>query len=111
MERTLDLTFTPEARERALSFLSSITDYPPTLCLMKAVSLDEPEGWWTYGVYAPSNIEVVEPALRERGHALLYRADGLLVAIPQYQFVPELVGKTIGLGDGRLLVLQRAPRA
>ena len=40
---------------------------------MKAVDLDEPEVWWTYGAYVPSNVESVGPALKERGHTLLYR--------------------------------------
>ena len=103
----LDLKLTPEARDRFLDFLSGITEYPPTLCLMKGVRFEEPEDYWTYGAYAPQNIEGVTPMLKEHGHPLLYLVDGMVIAIPQPQFVSELVGKTLALGDGRLLVLSR----
>jgi hypothetical protein len=103
----LDLKFAPEARARILAFLSLITEYPPTLCLMKAVRPDDIDMSWTYGAYGPSNIEAVEPVLKEHGHRLLYSADGLIVAIPQPQFVPELSGKTLALGTDCLLVIDR----
>jgi len=104
----IDLKFTPEARSRIESFLNSITEYPPTLTLMKSSSSGNPTERWVYGAYGPENIASVEPWLRERGHPLLYSVDGLIAAIPQFQYVHELEGKTLGLGVGGLALLERS---
>ena len=103
----LDLRFTPEAKARALRFLASITDYAPTLTLMKSRTNQETEERWGYGAYAPRNIEVVAPELEQRGHSLLYSFDGLTVAIPQFHLIPELIGKTLALGERGLVVQER----
>ena len=103
----LDLKFTPEAKARVLRFLGSITDYPPTLTLMKGRTLPDPEERWGYGAYAPTNIEFVAPGLEQLGHPLLYSFDDLTVAIPQFQFISELVGKTLALGERGLVVRER----
>ena len=105
----LDVTFTAQAKARITAFLSSITGYEPTLCLMKAYAPDEPKDRWTYGSYGPDNLKSVGPALERLGHPLLYLADDLVVAIPQFNFVPELVGKTLALTVGGLEVLEREP--
>ena len=107
--RTLDVKFTPEARARILQFLASIRDYEPTLTLMKGGTGSDPELRWSYGAYAPKNLEVLGLEFQRLGHPLLYSVDSLRVAIPQYQFVPELEGKTLGLGKGGLTVHIREP--
>lgn len=103
----LDLKFEPEAKARVLRFLASITDYPPTLTLMKGRTLPDPEERWGYGAYAPKNIEFVAPELEQRGHPLLYSFDDLTVAIPQFHLIPELVGKTLALGERGLVLKER----
>jgi hypothetical protein len=107
--RTLDVKFTPEARARVVQFLASISDYEPTLTLKKGWTDTDPELRWSYGAYAPANLEALGPEFDRLGYPLLYLVDGLLVAIPQYQFVSEIEGKTLGLGKGGLTVLTREP--
>lgn len=108
--RTLDVKFTPEARARIVQFLASIRDYEPTLALMKGWTDSDPELRWRYGAWAPAHVERLGPAFEGQGHPLLYSVDGFVVAIPQYQFIPELEGKTLGLGNGEeLTVLVREP--
>lgn len=104
----LDLKFTPEAKARVLSFLESITEYPPTLALMKGHTNGESEDRWGYGAYAPKNLEVIGPELERLGHPLLYSVDSLTVAIPQFHLIPELVGKTLGVGINGLVLQERA---
>src|SRR5207248_3345914 len=104
----LDLTFTPEAKAEVVAFLARIRDFPPTLSLMNARASGDSEDRWTYGAYAPRNLEVVGTELEAIGHPLLYSFDGLTVAIPQFDLIPELTGKTLGLG-ARGLILQERP--
>jgi hypothetical protein len=103
----IDLTFTEEARSRITAFLGSITEYSPTLTLMKGTTNDDSTQRWTYGAYGPENIKTVEALLLERGKPLLYSVDGMVAAIPQFEFVHELEGKTMGLGVRGLVVLER----
>jgi hypothetical protein len=109
MARALDVKFTPEARATILRFLGSIRDYEPTLTLMKGGTGSDSELRWSYGAYAPKNLEVLAPEFERLGHPLLYSVDGLLVAIPQTQFVSELDSKTLGLDEHGLMVLVREP--
>ncbi|HEY7242141.1 MAG TPA: hypothetical protein VH600_23435, partial [Burkholderiales bacterium] len=96
----IELSFTKAARAKADAFLASITDYSPILCIMKGHNPPEPALAWTLGAYGPKNIESLAPEYQRLGRPLLYLADGMTVAIPQYQFVNELVGKTFAL-DGK----------
>src|SRR5262249_14693879 len=105
----LDVTVTSEARDRILAFLHSITEYTPTLSLLKRRTNDESEERWGYGAYAPKNIEVLAPELERRGHALLYSFDSLVAAIPQFHLLPEITGQTIGMGRRGLVILPREP--
>lgn len=103
----LDLTFSPEAKARVRAFLDSITDYQATLCLTKGWTDKDPEMRWSYGAYGPDNIAHVAPELESHGHALLYAVEELAVAIPQFQYLSELEGKTLDLGRKGLVVLDR----
>ncbi len=103
----LDLTFSPQAKARVCAFLDGITDYQPTLCLTKGWTDNDPEMRWTYGAYGPDNIAHVAPELESRGHALLCSVEDLTVAIPQFQFLSELIGKVLDLGRKGLVVLDR----
>ena len=103
----LDLQLTPEAKAWALRFLSSITDYPPTLTLMKSRANGNPEERWGFGAYGPRNIEVIGPELERLGHALLYSFEGLTVAIPQFHLLSELRGKLLVLVERRLVLKER----
>lgn len=87
-----------------VAFLSHVTEYEPTLCLMK-----QTDGRWSYGAYAPMNIEVVGSELARHGYPLLYLVDDLVIAIPQPQILPELSGKLLALRGKELVVVDRAP--
>src|SRR2546423_9311170 len=104
MAAKLKVTITPEARNRALTLLANTDVHNPTLCLMKGRSLGESEDRWGWGIYGPDNIKFLKPNLALRGHTLLYEVDGLMVAIPQSNFVRELDGKTLGVGERGLVV-------
>jgi hypothetical protein len=99
----LDLRVAPEVRARFVAFRGLNVGYEPTLCLMKTV-----EGKWTQGIYGPANIEQAELDLDRVGRPLLYEVDGLVVAIPQFQFLPELSGKMLTFVGNELMVVSRA---
>lgn len=99
---TFDLKFTSELRFRIETFLGSITEYEPTLVLMKDTSER-----WSFAAYGPQNIEFVGPELERIGERLLFIADGMLVAIPQFQFLDELAGKTLASGENGLKIMSR----
>ena len=50
----------------------------------------EGENFWNYGAYAPENLNSVEPELKKLGHKLLYKINGMTVAIPQFDQIQEL---------------------
>jgi hypothetical protein len=101
---SIALAFSPQARAKIDAFLARITEYPPTLCIMKGRTLPETDDKWTYGAYGPDNLKALAPDYERLGKPLLYAVDGLSVAIPQYQLVHELEGKVLELGDGCLIV-------
>ena len=103
----IDVIFTAEARDRIDAFLARITEYPPTLTLMKGRATGDTEERWRYAAYGPENIKHVEPALRELGKPLLYAIDGYIAAIPQFQLILEREGKCLGVGERGLVVLER----
>ena len=116
--RTLDVKFTPQARAKILQFLAGIRDYEATLTLMKGgleiigpngERVSDSEHRWTFAAYGPENLEGLRPMYNEVGQPLLYEVDGLVAAIPQYHLVAELEGKTIGLGERGLTVIDREP--
>jgi hypothetical protein len=104
----LDLQLSIELVQRVTRFLHSIKEFPATLCLLKGKALGEDTApRWTYGSYGPDNISAVEPELAQLGHPLLYKVGDLIVAIPQYQLVSELEGKTLALVGGQVALLPR----
>ena len=103
----LDLTFSPEAKAWIRTFLAGITEYQPTLTLMKGWTDDEHELRWTCGAYAPDNIAHVAPEVERCGYALLYEVEDLTVAIPQFQYLPLLKGKMFDLRQRELVLVNR----
>ena len=90
-----------------LTFLGGITDYRATLTLMKGRVTGDTEERWRYAAYAPENVKAVTAMVAEHGKPLLYSFDGFIAAIPQFQLIDELAGKTLGLGERSLVVLPR----
>jgi hypothetical protein len=108
---TIELSFTPAARSKAEAFLASITDYVPILCIMKIHEPPEPALAWGIGAYGPKNITTLAPEYERLGKPLLHVADGLTVAIPQYQFLDELIGKVFALDNRGRFVLREQDAA
>jgi hypothetical protein len=106
MKGAIDLRFTAELRSRIEAFLREDRSFPPTLVLLKGREEPGTVDEWMYNAYGPDNISGLEPRMIELGKPLLYDCDGLTVAIPQFQFIHELEGRTLGAaGRNRLVVL------
>lgn len=103
----LDLTFTDELRAECVAFLKRITEYSPTLVLLKGTSTGDPVERWSYGAYAPSNLETRSPVYEEHGTALLYEVSGLTVAIPQTHLLQALEGKILARDSKGLELRER----
>ena len=106
MRGTVNVKFTAEAKGHIDAFLATITDYPPTLALMKGRASGDTVERWRYSAYAPENIKRVEPELLQLGKPLLYAVDGYVAAIPQFQLIHELEGRSLGIGERGLVVLE-----
>jgi hypothetical protein len=94
----LDVLITVELKAAMLRFIDSITEFKPTICLMKGHWSGGTEASWYFGAYAPENIEAVGSELAHQGHPLLYCIGDMTVAIPQFDLVPELNGKSLSVG-------------
>lgn len=66
----------------------------------------DPEERWTYGTYEPENIRAVEPALLSVGHCLLYELDGMIVAIPQFDKLDEIIDKEMVLNEEKRIIFE-----
>jgi len=53
------------------------------------------DGKWSIGAYYQENIDGLRPLYQEKGWPLLYACDGLTLAIPQYQVLSTLRGRTL----------------
>ncbi len=103
----LDLTLTLEVKAHFGAFLEGITDFTPTLTLLKARRGGDTEDRWLYAAYSPEQIMVLTPELEAQEHALLYSFDGMVAAIPQFNLLPELSGNKLALGPRGLAVVPR----
>ena len=107
MTPQLDLTLTAELRAECVAFLSRITEYSPTLVLVKATRLGDPVARWSYAAYGPDNLDALVPDYERLGIPLLHRVSDLTVAIPQSSLLAELEGKTLARGSTGLEVRER----
>ena len=100
-----------EARLALLDFLENSGSREAVVCLIKGRSSDnkgclDPEERWTYGTYEPENIRAVEPALSSMGQCLLYEFDGMIVAIPQFDKLDEIINKEMVLDKKKGVVFE-----
>ena len=98
MTPILDLTLTAELRAECVAFLKRITEYDPTLVLLKSTRVGDSAPRWSYAAYGPDNLSALIPEYERRGIPLLHRVSDLTVAIPQADLVRELNGKTLARG-------------
>ena len=107
MTPPLDLTFSAELMTECIAFLSRITEYQATLVLLKGTTGDDPIERWSYGVYAPENLDDLIARYERLGVPLLHQVSGITVAIPQSNLLAELQGKTLVRGIDGLEVQER----
>jgi hypothetical protein len=103
--RPLRIKLLPEVRQALESVLSGAKDIQPTICLTKGRVGNEREQRWTIGAYSQTQIGEMVGV----GKPLLYSIETFVVAIPQSELINELNDKTLGLGPGGLVVLDRGP--
>jgi hypothetical protein len=107
MTGQLDLTLTAELNTECVAFLNRITEYSPTLALLKATGTGDSAARWYYAAYGPDNLDTLVPEYERRGIPLLHQVSGLTVAIPQNDLLGELQGKTLGRGTTGIEVRER----
>jgi hypothetical protein len=107
MTPQLDLTLTAELRTECVAFLNRITEYSPTLALLKATGTGDPVARWYYAAYGPDNLDALVPEYERRGIPLLHQVSGLTVAIRQNDLLGELQGKTLARGATGIEVRER----
>lgn len=100
-----------EARLALLDFLENSGSREAVICLIKGRASDDkgwldPEERWTYGTYEPENIRAVEPALSSVGQCLLYELDGMIVAIPQFDKLEEIINKELVLDEKKGIIFE-----
>jgi hypothetical protein len=103
----LDLTLTAELRTECLAFLNRITEYTPTLALLKGTRTGDLVARWYYAAYGPDNLDALVPEYERRGIPLLHQVSGFTVAIPQNDLLGELQGKTLARGATGIEVRER----
>ena len=59
---------------------------------------------WQLNIYTKPQIEQFSTAYAERGHSLVYEAEGVILCIPQPQLAAELAGKTLDVVNRRVCV-------
>ena len=64
---------------------------------------DRSEEKWIIGTYGPENIRSLERDLSTMGHCLLYELDKMIVAIPQFHKLDEIIDKEMIWNKGDLV--------
>jgi|SRR6266850_5310009 len=97
----LNLRVAPDARSRIVRFVASI-DRPDAV----ATLMFDTNKRWSIGAYYRENIDGLTPEYEKNGWPLLHSCDGLTLAIPQWNLVPILEGRTLdfAVGDGYVIV-------
>jgi hypothetical protein len=108
MAARLDLTVESDARSRALELLARSAIRRPVLCLLKGRVGGEAEGRWTWGIYSRKGFWSRRINSLLSGQRLLFDLDGLVVAIPQFQYLRELPGSRLAVRGGKLVLLPQS---
>jgi hypothetical protein len=110
----IDVTLSPGLRELMVAFLreaNAADTVPQTLTLLRNQPSVPTGQEWYFGTYTPEEIDPLLAEYETNGTPLLYSTDGLVFVIPQFNFVHELRGKLLELGEHGLLVLDHASGA
>ena len=93
----------PGTREVLIDYLKRHGSPDAVICLLKVTMDVETEEKWIFGHYEPENIKSLEPQLAREGQCLLYELDSMIVAIPQFDRLDEIIGKEVGLRSEKLV--------
>ena len=67
--------------------------------------LTEQTPWqWTMQTYGKEQAETLQRDFAAMGHEILFEADGLLLYVPQFQFLEQLAGKTLDVSNGEICI-------
>jgi hypothetical protein len=64
----------------------------------------EESAHWYLSFYSRAQIQEWSEVYASHAHLLVYDAQGLVVCIPQFQFLAELTGKTLDVRDRRVCI-------
>jgi len=92
----------PGARKILTEFLEHAGSRQAVICLLKGRAGESSEEKWGFGTYEPENIRSLERHLAGLGHCLLYELDRMVVAIPQFDKLDEIIGKEMIWNDREL---------
>ena len=93
----------PSTRKVLIDRLKRDGSPDAVICLLKGTINDETDRKWFFGVYEPENIQSIEIGLVSVGQSLLYELDNMIVAIPQFDRLDEIIGKEMSLRSGELV--------
>jgi len=67
--------------------------------------LKEQTPWrWTIQTYPKEQAEGLQRDFAAMGHEIIFDADGLVLCVPQFQFLEQLTGKTLDVSNGEICI-------
>ncbi len=110
--KPLALAVTEKAKARIAALLSSRAPGSlPTLMYGRSQTysadgqLKEETDWrWQIQVYSKEQAETLQRDFLEMGHEIIFDASGVVLCVPQFQFIEHLKGKTVDVSNGDICV-------
>ena len=109
----LGATFSPEARDRIISFLNSFVSFKPTLGLLYSAASQggSGKGSWSITAFGPQTVAEMVEMYTGFGSVVRYDLDGIRVVIPQLAHIAELESGVLEFVEDRISpVAQEEPR-
>ena len=110
--KPLALLITEKAKARIAELLSSCAPGSvPALMFGRSKTYD-PQGqlteetpWrWTIQAYGKEQADNLQRDFAAMGHQILFESDGLVLCVPQFQFLEQLTGKTLDVSNGDICI-------
>jgi hypothetical protein len=102
---TLLLTLSAEARSEVQRFLRGSSLVDPVAGLLFGRATGDSADRWMLGCFERTQIEKIEEMLEPQGQRAHYLADGIEFCMYQFQFLPDLRGKTLHFDGKQFLVV------
>jgi hypothetical protein len=108
----LALAITEKAKDRIAALLSSRAPGSlPALMYGRSQTYsldgklkDETDWRWQLQVYSKEQAETLQRDFAAKGHELIFDAGGVVLCVPQFQFIDHLSGKTVDVANGDICV-------